>query len=284
MKVIWVYENIDQSPKFYSKLNILLLLASVNLWRRNHREDTCVLYADDMTIDLLDRLKVVEYWHQIRSIPNQREINKKVFWASSKLQVLADVTEPVIIMDHDTHIYKPIKHLLDSDTIYVCNFENGKGYYPSSVDSYVRQLSYKPRWEVDSVNVAFLHLPDPIFTQEYAQLSLKLMEEFTKLKAPNPQYLIFAEQLLLWHLINKNEKKVKSVISTDWDCKEWDWASDNNKGLWNYLESLTKFKHYGPVKGKIFDSRDGEDYNVEIAHLLNCINFPNLNLELILKK
>ena len=64
MKIIWVLENIKDNQNSFdyyinSKLNVLLLLASVNLWRRNHPEDTCVLYADDITIDALNRLKVI---------------------------------------------------------------------------------------------------------------------------------------------------------------------------------------------------------------------------------
>lgn len=284
MRVVWVYENIEKSSKFYSKLNILLLLSSVSLWRRNHKDDICTLYADDLTIDTLNTLKVIGFWDEIKPIPNPRKINKEVFWASSKLQVLAGIREPVILMDHDTHVYKPIKHLLTDSKVYVCNYELGKGYYPSTVDKYIQQLSYKPRWETDSVNVAFLYLPDYKFTNEYASLSLQIMEELSALKAPNPQYLIFSEQLLLFHLLEKYNIPNASIISTDWDCKEWDWGNNNKKGIWNYYESLVYFKHYGPDKGKILESRDGENYNAEINNLLNCINFPNLNIDLLPKK
>ena len=39
MKIIWVLENIKQDNKFYTKLNTLLLLASVTLWKKNNPED-----------------------------------------------------------------------------------------------------------------------------------------------------------------------------------------------------------------------------------------------------
>jgi len=131
LKIIWVLENIKDNQNSFdyytnSKLNVLLLLASVNLWRKNHPEDTCVLYADDITIDALNKLKVLDFWHQVLPIPNPRKINKSVFWASSKLQVLASVKEHVIIMDNDTHIYKPIKDNLDLNKVYVHNLEIAK--------------------------------------------------------------------------------------------------------------------------------------------------------------
>ena len=284
MKIIWVLENIEKNVNFYSKFNILLLLCSVHLWRKNHPEDTCFLYADDITIDFLDRLKVLDYWHRIKPIPNPRKINKSVFWASSKLQVLSEIEEPIIIMDNDTHVYKPIKPLLDLQKHYVCNLEIGKGYYPTSVDPYVRKLKYKPRWGTDSVNVAFLNLPDPVFTKKYAELSLDMMEEFTAMNAPNPQYLIFSEQLLLRHLFKKDNIEFKSIISSYWDCKKWDWGDNHDSGIWSYPTSDQFFKHYGPDKKHFLDSKVGFNYDAEIKHLLNCINFPNLDLSKIQKR
>ena len=40
------------------------------------------------------------------------------------------------------------------------------------------------------------------------------MEEFTKAKAPNSQYLIFAEQLVLRHMIDRDKIKLRSLQST----------------------------------------------------------------------
>jgi len=284
LKVVWVYENIQKSLDFYGKLDLLLLLSSVSLWKRHHREDTCILYCDEMSYDILDKLKVIEFWDQIKPIPNPRRINKGVFWASSKLQVLADIHDPIIIMDHDTHVYKPLKPLLDLNKVYVTNLELGQNFYPTSTDPYVKKLSYKPRWQTDSVNVSFLNLPDPSFTREYANLSLQLMEEFTEIKAPNPQYLIFSEQLLLKHLLLDNNIDHSSIISTYWDCKKWDWGNDHDNGLWNIDESYKFFKHYGPLKGVIKDSREGENYEGELIHLKNCIKMPHIDLSSIKNK
>lgn len=289
MKIIWVLENIKSNyntREYYinSKLNTLLLLASVHLWKKNHPEDTCVLYGDDLTIDTLSKLKVLDFWDSIEPLPSPRKINRDVFWAASKVEVLSSINEPVIIMDNDAHVYKPIKHLLDPDTVYVCNYEVGKGYYPSGVDKYVQQLSYKARWKNESLNVSFLHLPDPSFSNKYAEISLNMMEEFTRMKVPNPQYLIFAEQLLLSHLLEKDNIKNRSLISTDWDCKAWAWGEDNSRGFWPIYESEMFFKHYGPLKGWIRDSRADQNYEREINHLVNCINLPKLDLSIIPKK
>ena len=237
-----------------------------------------------MTIDLLDKIKVIKFWDLIKPLPSGRRIDKAVFWASAKLQVLAEVNEPIIIMDNDTHVYKPIKNLLDLDKVYVANYETGKGYYPTAIDSYVQKLSYKPRWKTESVNVSFLNLPDPDFTKRYATESLKMMEEFTALKAPNSQYLIFAEQLLLRHMLDKENIPHRSIISTYWDCRAWEWGEDHLKGIWPFIESEINFKHYGPLKGFILNNKGDQNYEKEMKHLLNCINFPNLDLSSIKKR
>jgi hypothetical protein len=284
LKIIWVLENIEKNKNFYSKFNILLLITSAHLWKKNNPEDTCVLYADDMTIDVLDNLKVLNFWDQIKNLPKPSKINKSVFWASAKLQVLAEINEPIILMDNDTHVYKPIKEYLDLSKVYVTNYEIGIGYYPTSIDPYVRQLSYKPRWQTNSVNVSFLNLPTPEFTKRYAEKSLKMMEEFTALNAPNSQYLIFAEQLLLRYMLDKEKIEHKSIVSTFWDCKQWKWGEEHTNGIWTVDESEQYFKHYGPLKGWYLNNRKGFSYENEINHLVNCINFPNLDLSKITKR
>lgn len=283
MRIIWVLENIDNDRQFYSKLNILLLLASVRLWKRNQPEDYCVLYADSMTRDLLHELKVHHFWDEISLYSPQRKINTKVFWAASKLEILAKQTEPVIIMDNDTLVFKPIKEHLDLTKVYVCNFEVGKGYYPTAIDPFVQQLSYKARWKTESVNVSFLNLPDPEFTMMYSNMSLKFMEEFTEMGVPHSQYLIFAEQLLLKHLLDKNKIEYRSILSTNWDCKLWQWGQDHSKGIWSVNDSGLYFKHYGPLKSWIKKNLGDQNYEEEVKLLLNCINFRNLHLDIIEK-
>ena len=281
MRVIWVLENIKDDETIYGRLNTLMLIASIQLWKKNHPTHHCVLYCDKLTLRYIERLSIGHLWDSIEEYTPIRTIDRSVFWSASKLGVLAQQTEPVILMDNDTLVYKPIAHLLEKDTTYVCNFERGKGYYPTGYDDYIRQLSYRPRWKTESACVAFLYLPDPEFTRLYASMSLNMMEELTKLKAPNSQYLIFAEQLLLMHLLEVKQKPVKSLIRTYWDCQEWKWGDDHENGIWTFNESLTHFKHYGPLKTWIIANQAGENYEREIKELENCVKMPNLDLSFL---
>ena len=283
MKVIWVLENIKGNKEFYSRLGTLTLLASVKLFRKHHKDSYLVLYCDSTTKELLHTLDVLYLWDEVIDYHHTRDVNRDVFWACSKLNVLSQQTEPVLLLDNDSLLHTNFYPYL-KDEVLVSNFEVGKGYYPTAIDPNIRNLSYKTRWNTDSVNVSFLYLPDPEFTRHYAELSIKFMEEFTQMKVPNSQYLIFAEQLLLKHLLDKNNIKHKSVISTYWDCQKWDWSEDHNKGIWNYPESNKYFFHYGPLKGYIIGETGDLNYNDEIKMLTNCIGVPNLDLNIFSKR
>lgn len=278
MKIIWVLENIKQDNNFYTKLNTLLLLASVTLWKKHNPKDYCVFYCDSMTKDFFDSLGVLNIWDEVIIYNSKLNIDREVFWAASKVEVLSEQTEEIILMDHDTLVFKNIKEYLSKDKVTVCNLENGRGYYPTSIDPYLKQLSYKPRWKTQSLNVSFLHLPDPDFTKEYAELSLKLMEELTVLKAPNAKYLIFAEQMLLRHLLDIKNINYQSIIKDVWDCDKWKWNGYTEKGILKHPKSELTFKHYGPLKAWVIASSGGQNYDRDIKLLENCINLPNLDI------
>ena len=284
MKVIWVLENIKEDFSFYGKFNILLLLASVKLWKKHYPEDRCYLYCDKLTEAVLYKANALDFFDVVEQYTHDREIDRNVFWAANKVAVLGKQEEPVILMDNDTLCFRPIKQYLDPDAITVYNLEVGKGYYPGNADKYVKKLSDKPRWQTDSVNVSFLHLPDPKFTQEYSKLSLQIMEECTKAKAPNSQYLIFAEQLGLRHMIDRDKIKLISLQSTDWNCDEWDFGKEHDLGIWSWPEVEMYAKHYGPSKRDVLASNGDYEYDLEVEMLLNCINFPKLNIDFIEKK
>lgn len=283
MKVIWVLENIQEDENFYGKFNILVLLASVTLWRKYHPTHNCVLYCDVMTKGVLERMKVLHLWDEVSNYTHSRPINRSVFWACNKVAVLSEQTEPVILMDNDTLVFRSFEDIL-KDEVLVANLEDGQGYYPGNLDPYVKKLSYRARWKPESLNVSFLYFPKADLIKEYTSLSLQMMEEFTAAGTPHSQYLIFAEQLLLRHLLDKHNIPFKSIISTYWDCSKWSWGEDHDKGIWPWPESERHFRHYGPLKSMIINNKTDMSYDDEIKLLLNCINIPNLDVSFIPNK
>lgn len=283
MRTIWVLENIHNDKGFYGKFNTLLLLASVTLWKRNHPHHHTVLYCDDLTKETLTLANAIHLWDEIVKYEHTYKIKRDVFWACNKVKTVYEQDEPFVIMDNDTLVFKPIDEYLKDDVL-VANLETGKGYYPGNIDQYVKRLSNKVRWQQDSLNVSFLYFPDPKVSKDYAHWSLQQMTEFSAMNVPNSQYLIFAEQLLLRWVLDNHKIPYKSIISTYWDCKKWEWGKDHDRGLWPFPESELYFKHYGPGKKYVIKDATDLGYEGECKLLLNAINLPELNLDHIENK
>lgn len=265
MKTIWVYKNIQKDNSF--EFNILLLISSVSLFKKSHPTFKCTLYCDSSVLDILSKKNALKYWDDIIPLSVNPNINPDIFWAYPKLQVLKEQTTPCIILDHDSFIYKPLHDYLQNKII-VSHLELGKGYYPRNNDQFIKKLSYKAYWPTDSVNVSFLYFPNPKFLKLYSSMSLSIMEEFSQMGAPNSQYLIFAEQLLLKYLLDREKLEYSSLISNYWDCRNHKWGETHSKGIWPHPESNLYYYHYGPTKNKIFNNK--EKLEKEIEHLHKC--------------
>lgn len=278
MKVIWVLENINKRLDFYSKFNTLLLLASIRLWKRNHPNDVCFFYCDELTYDFFKKLEVLHFWDEVIIFKPTNQIDKKVFWAASKLEILSKQDEPVLILDNDTLVYKPIKKFLDLNKVWVFNLEDGTGYYPTFYDQNVRNLSVKKRWKPNAVNVSFLFLPNPTFTQEYANLSLKFMTEFTNMGVDSSQYLVFSEQLLLRQMLDDNRIDYGSIVSNYEISAERKWGKTHSLGIWDENQYMEYIRHYGPYKNHLKEKKLEKEYFFELKSLFFSINFRNFHL------
>lgn len=285
MRVIWVLENIRKDESFYTQLNIALLLASAFSWKKHSPGDWRVFYCDKITRDFMISRGIPNPFDEIIELctEDQFQIDTTVFWSSSKLRVLALQTEPVLIVDHDFISYEPLLSYIDLTKPCVCNVENAQGYYPGVMDPYVKQLSWKVRWMVESVNVGFLYLPDPEFTRFYAGTSLQIMEEFTKLQVPHSKYLIFAEQLVLRQLFHIRKLEFQSLISEPYQCLSREWKGNYERGFWTYKESQKYFEHYGPGKRFIKDGRGKRPYSEEVRRLLYAAGCRELSLDTLPK-
>lgn len=271
MKTIWVLENIREHRSFYSKFDLLMMFTSVIQWKKHHPDAVCELHADKMTQEFFNQLGVLSLWNSVKEVGKNKAIDKNVFWASAKLQALRNVTEPVIIMDNDFVVYQSFDKFFKNEVI-VGHDEDGKEYYPKALDPYVRKVRHIiNRPDLKAVNCCFLYLPNPQFTQHYASLSLQLMEEFTKMKVPNSKYLIYAEQLLLKHLLTLHNVTYKPLLDTVYDSKLNQFTVKTDKGLIRLKDHTRYFRHYWMEKPKIHNSKDGYDYNEEVRQLENVV-------------
>lgn len=274
MQVIWVWENIREHKSFYNELDTHLLIASALLWKRNNDTSTNrILYCDKMTRSYLNGIGALgqEIWDEVRLLPKNKAIDKSVFWASSKLEVIRYIDRPTLIMDHDFLVYKPLIHHLNTKPVF-CFEEDGSNYYPTRFDPLIRSLNHLINTpNTKAINCCFNYFPDPKFANSYAKLSLQIMEEMTNSNARlTSKYLIFAEQLVLKYALDLHDIEYDTLLQAIHISKDNTFSKTNN-GFFPLEGSYKQFRHYWKDKPKIKDSKEGYDLNEEITILKNIL-------------
>lgn len=282
MNTYWVYENISKQASFYNKLDVLLLLCSGALWKKYHPSHTTYLYCDKLTYTYLESMNALYIWDEVKIAAENKHIDKGIFWASSKLEVLRFVKAPCILMDHDFLAYKSFDNILGNVPLFTQD-ENGEKYYPTAYDPFIREVAdLIPRPLPYAINCSFMYFTDTVFVNSYAKFSLELMERFTQLKVPNSKFLIFAEQLALKHLLDFHKVKYNTLLNQRWNPRNGEYEP-NNKGIMSLEESQRYFRHYWLDKNKIKKSIEGFTFEEEIRILHNILapykqlNFQYLN-------
>ena len=283
VNVIWILENIKKHSSFYTELKVSLLLGSAIQWKKHNPNTNTNLYCDKMTYSFLSDINAIDLWDNVYRCSFDESINKDIFWASSKLDILSNINQPSVVLDHDFLVYKSFEPFL-KDKVIVGHDENGENYYPHALDEYVRRTSHilnRPNHK--SVNCCFNYYPNPAFARSYANTSIELMREFTKLNAPNSKYLVYAEQLLLKHVLDLHNIDYTPLISDIWHSSNRKWLK-GTKGLIDSKETNLYFRHYWMEKNKILDSSEGFTYINEINTLRKIIsNYSNVNMQSISK-
>ena len=270
MKTIWVLENIRGDRTFYEKFELQMMFASVIQWKKHHPTYECSLYADKMTLEVINQLGAKSLWDNHTTLKVNKGLNKNVFWASSKLEVLREVNEPVIIMDNDFLVYSSFKKFIKNKVI-VSHIEDGQNYYIMPTDHFAKKVKHLlNRYKQRAVNCSFLYFPDHKFVNYYAMVSLDIMEVLTRVKAPNSKYLILAEQLLLKHLLDINEIPHIPLVDREYICVK-DEFGKKIKGLIKFEKQHLFFRHYWMDKKKIKKSENGFVFKEESDALENLI-------------
>lgn len=282
MRTIWVLENIRGDKTFYNKFDFLMMFASVIQWKKHHPSHNCVLYADKMTHEIITNLGGSALWDEKQVLRKNAGVDLNVFWAASKLQALRLSNEPTIIMDNDFIVYRSFDEYIKKNKVIVSHIEDGKNYYITPTDHFVKQVKHLlNRYKQEAVNCSFLYFPDPKFMQHYAKTSMELMQELSRLKAPNSKYLILAEQLLLKHLMDLNEVPYIPLLDKVYNCLSNKYTR-KIKGLIKTEKQNLFFRHYWMEKPKIKENKKGYNLEEESFSLNNVIkNTVKINWKVV---
>ena len=279
MEVIWVLENVINKKKFYNKLQILLLVSSISLWRKYHSLHKTVLYCDKLTYEILDSLNILSLWSEVRPLTYPDKINKKIFWSGCKTKIISETKIPLIIIDHDFLIKRNIDEYLQNDIIYSYD-EKDDGYYPLKNNKFVNKLTTPiSRNTNKAANVSLFYLPNPEFSQRYGKQVLQNHMEFSNMEIDDlsPNYMILSEQLMLKEWLVNDKIPHKTLSKNLWDChKIKNINKINDIGIWNLQESSLYYKHYGLEETQLKHPDNILKLNNEIDYLYRCINAGGL--------
>jgi len=277
LNAYWVYENIKQDVSAFNKLDTFLLLASVVLWKRKNPYTKNILVCDRLTRAFLRSYKCTKLWDEVKLVNTKPEINKKIFWASSKLLAMQEIEEPFVLMDHDFLVYQSFEGILKDRPVFTVE-EDGIRYYPSAYDNYIKLVSdILPRPKQEAINCSFMYFPDTSFSKLYADTAVQLMERFSELNVPNSKYLIFAEQLSLKFLLDREGIKFNTLLKAKWHSKDKKYYPIEN-GIFSLEESNLHFRHYWMEKPELRGKPDNEELTILTNILKNTgIKFFELN-------
>lgn len=284
MKAIWVIENVKKDNSFYDEFTLVMLFASVTLWKRYHPNHTTILYCDKQTLDVLSNLDILSLWDQIKDLSYPEKINREIFWSSCKTKIISEATEPIIVIDHDFLISTNIDEYLKDEVLYT-HEEQAYPWYPHKNDKYCAQLPYPATDEVDlAANVSLFYLPDPNFSQKYGKRVLKNHEAFTEMNFENmsPNYMIYSEQLMLKQMLVKDNIPHNTLTINVFDNNKGMFSDAINMyGIWSREESSLYYRHYGMDKRRLTNT----GLNDEINYLYRCINSSKkVNIKLLKSK
>jgi len=272
LNVVWVLENIRKHKSFYNELDTLLLISSALLWERYNKGTNKVLYCDELTKNYLYSITNPDtIWNEVRPLPTNKHIDKNIFWASSKLEVLRNADDSTLVLDHDFLVYTDLAKYLNNSPVF-CFDENGSNYYPTRYDPLIRSINHLISTSSSSaINCCFNFFPNKVVANEYARLSLDIMYELTNSKKHlTSKYLIFAEQLALKYFLDINEIKYNTLLKGTHNSKTDKWES-TDKGIFELDNADLYFRHYWKEKNKIRKNQEGFDYKKEITILKNIL-------------
>jgi len=279
MEVVWVLENVIRDKSFYNKLRVLLLVASVSLWKKYHPSHKAVFYGDDMSLDMIRNLQIEDLWDEARLLSYPEKIDRKIFWSAPKTKIISQTEIPILLVDHDFLIFKNIDEHIGPELMFTYN-EIANNWYPMEGDPFVQRLSTPIKYLSNlAANVSLFYLPDPKFANDYGKQVLKNHEEFTAMNHPGvtTNHMILSEQYMLRQWIDDMRVPYKSLSKNLWDCMLVNYSEYEIKnGIWDKQESLLSYKHFGVEEHRILEQQPGYSLTDTIDFLYRCIKASKL--------
>jgi hypothetical protein len=269
MKTIWVLDNsLKLDPYSLHELEILCLIASVSNWKSLYPENERFLYCDTSVHQYLESIGILDLWDRIDteklSVPDN--LNRRPFWAASKIKVLKDIQAPFIIMDCDLYFKNnslDLKELEKYDLV-TSHLEETSGIYPGRLDPYSKygldDSGLNFIWNTThAFNVCFFYIGNEKLRNDYFNLSFRAMEKLSTKFGDDPHLngnqMIFWEQKILKEFSDLYESKTSLLSKYFIKRREWERELPNGYETLNMDDSyfhLDTIKRFARIDQNLF--------------------------------
>lgn len=288
MNVILVANNNSKDGNFLQwKPEVLTTVSNILFLRQLYPEFNFTLFVDHITEKYYTDLGITKLFNEINtSVLNRNySIDKKTFWAYSKLFALRATPAPCVIFDLDFRVFNDIDDIgfFDYDIGAYCLENIEDKYYYSKPEECLKDMTIPTdfEWDEFSVNVSSLYFKDSEFKNIYCDWVINYMYEWSHLhKEDDKNYgdnlILFSEQYMLNQLIKKHNKKVSLLIDDSQEKplpKNYVSLGLNGKNYFQYVF------HFG--RSKTLFNKDSKEYQIEIDTIVNYANEKIKNKEML---
>lgn len=201
-------------------------------WRRFNGEIT--LCCDSRFAGYYEKIGITDIWNDIKvCVADDLEgINPLMFWAGGKILALRAVNAPVVMIDTDFIVWKPLEF---GGEIIAAHRENiSEGIYPP-LSFFKTKGHIIPDFseEVLPLNTAFFYVPNNDFKEFYTSQAIAFMKssencgDFLK-------YMVFAEQRMAAMCADYTGTPVKTLLDKDFLFRpQWDFTH-----LWGAKQAM----------------------------------------------
>lgn len=281
MNVYWVFENARRKCPFeLSRLELFCLITSVVNWKRLYPNTTTHLYCDGAVFDLLEnQYGATHLWDVVdtKTLSSVDRVNRKHFYAASKIKVMRTLQAPYIIMDADFIMRSNRLQLEELEPYGLVTYmiENDR-FYPDAMKTPYKEMNEQEgiEWVKGfALNVAWTYMGSAQLQKEFTRICWKWMNELDPWQYDIgfiESEMMYVEQGLIKQLADK--LKLKVGLLTD---------------LTHYDDKIEKIPNRYDVKGLTFREDVHHMGHVKIQALTDDVIWEQqfmIMLKSILKK
>jgi len=225
MNVIWVAEDINKDGTFkQTKAEVLCTLSCLLFIKHYYPKFKTIFFVDDYTKEYYQQFGFLHLFDEVNDTllnENVEKIDRKFFWAMSKIRAQRFVKGPTLTIDLDFRIFDDLTKfgIFEDDItcLWIEQIDELSYYHPIKALGFT-DLRWDYNWTDKALNVSFLYIKNNEFKNLYCDTALEYMRaSYKRFPIPSNKWeknkpILFAEQYMLYQLAIKENQKIRLLI------------------------------------------------------------------------